>query len=237
MPFEVVNEASQNPQVLLGVQDLGHAVAVRNAEVPRRSRGRLGRVPTRRDIAVWARRQRHPALCQAVDFSSARPTCVRTVSSCCCRFQEDGVVGGHDVALVLADDRSPGVLRDQCSHHALIRDGVFGVVAHARSMPSGSHRVPARATAIHTSAPAPRTRRNQLTPAAASHTAHTPRPATNTARPRSWTVPCVPAGEPPPRERHEQRRVRELHDGEAARPAHLATPPERVDERPQLIRR
>ena len=49
---------------------------------------------------------------------------------------------------------------------------------------------------------------------------------------RSADVVCGAAGrggEPPAGEREEQRRVRELRDREAARPAHLAAPPKLGD--------
>ena len=43
--LEVRDEARQHAQVLLGIEDLGHAVAVRDAEVPGWGRGRAGLVP------------------------------------------------------------------------------------------------------------------------------------------------------------------------------------------------
>lgn len=54
---------------------------------------------------------------------------------------------------------------------------------------SGLLRSPARPATIQMSAPAPRRRRNQLTPLTASSHAHTARPSVNTARPTSCAVP------------------------------------------------
>src|SRR4029077_5721773 len=96
---------------------------------------------------------------------------------------------------------------------------------------------PVRPATIQTSAPAPRRRRNQLTPLTASSHAHTARPSVKTARPTSCAVPLASAASPHPANASSsggvgkcargkrRRRVRELRNGKASRPAHLAATP------------
>jgi hypothetical protein len=50
--LEVRHEPGEDPEVLLGLDDLRHAVGVDDTEVPRRRRAGAGLVPAGRDVAV-----------------------------------------------------------------------------------------------------------------------------------------------------------------------------------------
>ena len=134
----------QHPQVLLGIEDLGDAVAVRDAEVPRRRGGRVLAVPARRDVAVRAgtisSSSPVPKRCSC---SSGRPTWVSTASSLArARRAALGSATPTSSSLAVADDRRPRVLLDQRPHDTLVADRVRRVVAH--QSPSAS---PARSYA------------------------------------------------------------------------------------------
>ena len=143
-----VDQPRQHAQVLVGLQDLGHAVAVGDAEVPGRraasppactSSARCSRAGRRRSAA--SRRSPKPCTC-----SSGRPTCVTTVRSSRSCVEQHRIVRGHEppslVLTIVAHgfssisgarpaDRSPRARGCGASAHRASRQ------ARARAAPTG----------------------------------------------------------------------------------------------------
>ena len=133
--LEVGDEPGERRDVVLEAQDLRHAVAVGDAEVPRGRANRAGRVPARRHVAVRAGDdQQHLTVPEPVDLLVGPADVGDDRELLGGLVEQDRVVRGDELTGVLGDDRRPRVLGDQPPDDRLVRDRVLRVVAHDFSL-------------------------------------------------------------------------------------------------------
>jgi hypothetical protein len=129
--FEVRDEPGEDLQVGRVVEDLRCAVAVGGTEVPGRGADRSGRVPAGADVAVTPLNdQQDLAVAEPVDLLVGASDVGEHGELGGVVVEEDRVVGGDQLAVVVADERGPGVLPDHLPDDVRIGRGVHGVVSH-----------------------------------------------------------------------------------------------------------
>src|SRR3954469_12751941 len=132
--LEMRDKSGEYGEVLLLIEELRYAVAVRGAEVPRRCADRSWCVPTRRDVSMVPALddQQHLTITKVMDLVVRLADMSEHHKSVGLFIDQDRIVRRDQLAGVIADQRAPRVLPDQPAYDVGIVLSVKRVVAHGR---------------------------------------------------------------------------------------------------------